>query len=107
MFKSRRIAGLALLVAVQVSQVYAAPDLEYGEYLASECTTCHLLSGKQSNIPAIIDRDPELFIAMLEAYKSRDLENEVMQNIAQRLGASEMESLAAYFATIKPKGKIE
>ncbi len=104
MFRSKCIAGLVLLVGIHTSHALSAPDLEYGEYLASECTSCHLLSGKLSNIPSIIDRDPVLFIAMLQAYKDKDLENEVMQNIATRLGADEMASLAAYFATIKPKG---
>ncbi len=35
------------------------PDIEFGEYLSSECTACHLLSGKESNIPSIINWEPE------------------------------------------------
>jgi len=82
------------------------PDLEYGEYLSSECTACHLLSGKQSKIPTIIGWDQGAFIAVMRAYKDKERKNEVMQNIAFRLGDKELKSLAAYFATIKP-GKTQ
>ena len=95
---------LTLVVALFSQSALAEVSLEYGEYLASECTGCHLLSGKESSIPSIIDWDPESFIAVLSAYKNKELENKVMQNIATRLGADEMASLAQYFATIKPKG---
>ncbi len=92
------------LVGLSVSNpAFAEADLEYGEYLSAECTSCHLLSGKESNIPSIIDWDPESFIAVLQAYKNKELENKVMQNIVTRLGQDEIESLAAFFATIKPK----
>jgi len=95
--------ALALVAALYSPSALAEVSLEYGEYLASECTGCHLLSGKESNIPSIIDWDPESFIAVLSAYKNKELENKVMQNIATRLGAEEMQSLAQYFATIKSK----
>ena len=95
---------LALIATLHSQSALAEVSLEYGEYLSSECTGCHLLSGKESNIPSIIDWDQKSFIAVLAAYKSKELENKVMQNIATRLGADEMASLAQYFATIKPKG---
>ncbi len=78
------------------------PDLEYGEYLSSECTACHLLSGRQSKIPTIIGWDQGAFITVMRAYRDKKLKSEVMQNIAFRLGDEELKSLAAYFATIKP-----
>ena len=98
-----RFFALMSMAAFYTHSASAEVSLEYGEYLASECTGCHLLSGKESNIPTIIDWDPESFIAVLTAYKSKELENKVMQNIATRLGADEMASLAQFFATIKPK----
>lgn len=94
---------LALTGLVYAQSTAAQVDLEYGEYLSSECLACHLLSGKESNIPTIIAKDPVSFISVLNAYKNKELKNEVMQNIAGRLGPDEMASLAAYFATIKPK----
>ncbi len=102
-----RSFALTLVFALYSQSSIAEVSLEYGEYLASECTSCHLLSGKESNIPSIIDWDPESFIAVLTAYKDKELESKVMQNIATRLGADEMTSLAQYFATIKPKEDSE
>ena len=98
-----RFIALTLVAAFYTQSTSAEVSMEYGEYLASECTGCHLLSGKESNIPSIIDWEAESFIAVLSAYKSKELENKVMQNIATRLGADEMASLAQYFATIKSK----
>jgi len=93
-----------LMMAVAYSPIaYGEPDLEYGEYLSAQCTSCHLLSGKPSNIPTIIGWDEVNFIAVMKAYKTKELKNEVMQNIAFRLGDEELKSLAAFLATLKPK----
>gem|GEM_PF-5989568 len=77
-----------------------AADLEFGEYLSSSCTSCHLISGEESNIPSIVGWDMEGFIHVLEAYRNKELENEVMQNIALSLDDEEILALAAYFFTI-------
>ncbi|HHG91228.1 MAG TPA: hypothetical protein ENJ90_12245 [Devosia sp.] len=77
-----------------------AADIELGEYLSSGCTSCHLISGEQSNIPSIVGWELEGFIYVLEAYRSGELENEVMQNIALSLDDEEILSLAAYFFTV-------
>jgi cytochrome c553 len=80
----------------------AAQDVEYGEYLSNQCTTCHQLSGKDNGIPAIVGWDAESFIAVLGSYKRKERENKAMQTIAASLGDEEMAALAAYFATLKP-----
>ena len=86
---------------------YAAPvraaDVALGEYLSSQCTTCHQLSGKVSGIPSIVGWDPESFIAVIQSYKKKERENKVMQNIAGTLSTEDIAALAAYFATIQPK----
>lgn len=68
-----------------------------GEYLASECATCHIKGGA-AGIPQIAGMPEAQFIAALNAYKSRQRESDVMQSIASRLTAEEMEALAAYFS---------
>jgi len=103
MIKIYRCLVLIIYTVFYSSVAKGEPDLEYGEYLSSECTACHLLSGKQSNIPAIIGWEQSSFIAVMRAYKDKELKNKVMQNIAFRLGDKELKSLAAYFATIKPR----
>lgn len=78
-------------------------NLAYGEYLASECVTCHQLSGASRDIPSIIGWPENQFLAVLFAYKNKDRESEVMQTIAGRLSNNEMKALAAYFASLTPQ----
>jgi cytochrome c553 len=96
-----RLAALALLAVSSPAQ--AAGDRELGEYLFGECTACHQASGRQTGgIPAIIAWPEDQFIAVMEAYRSHQRENRVMQTIAARLSAEEVAALAAYLATLKP-----
>ena len=77
----------------------AAGDTALGEYLSSECVTCHQLSGAATaGIPAITGMPPEAFLAALMAYKTGIRDNQVMRSIASRLSEEEMAALAAYFA---------
>ncbi|MEM8728331.1 MAG: c-type cytochrome [Pseudomonadota bacterium] len=72
-------------------------DIEYGEYLASECTTCHLADGGNDGIPGIIGWDPAEFVTAMHAYKDKYRENPVMQMVTGRLANDEIAALAAYF----------
>jgi len=95
------LAGLALVAIVGTAE--AAGDRELGEYLFGECTACHQASGRQTGaIPAIIGWPEDQFIAIMDAYRSKMRENQVMQTIAARLSAEEVAALAAYLTTLKP-----
>jgi len=76
-------------------------DLEYGEYLASECTTCHQADGSANGIPSITGWETEPFVTALHAYKTKHRDNEVMQIIANRMSDEEIAALAAYFKTLE------
>jgi len=89
-------------LAVQASPAVAA-DVAYGEYLASECATCHRRDGQDKGIPSIVGWRPEQFVAALVAYRKKDRPNPIMQTIAGRLSDEDMKALAAYYATLKPK----
>jgi len=75
-------------------------DPEYGEYLSSECTTCHQRDGSDQGIPAITLWPPEDFVAAMHAYKQQLRPHPVMQMMAGRLSNEEIAALAAYFATL-------
>lgn len=75
-------------------------DIEYGEYLSGECVTCHSKAGLDKGIPSIIAMDAESMVSLLNAYKSKELENEAMRLIAARLGDEEIAALAVYFASL-------
>ena len=80
-------------------------DVEYGKYLAGECTTCHQSSGNDDGIPTIQGLETEPFVTALHAYRSKYRDNSVMQLVAGRLTDEEIAALAAYFRTLIIKVK--
>ena len=83
-------------------QIIAMGDIEYGEYLGAECASCHHQSGASEGIPSIHGMDAEVFVALMLAYRSKDMENPVMQMIAGRLDDEQIGSLALYFSQLEP-----
>lgn len=105
------IAGLAMFALVshhaaagddsEVKQILAVEaDVDYGEYLAGECLTCHQAADTDSPVPKIHGRPAEFIISMLLAYRDGRRENETMQTVAKGLGQEEMASLGLYFSTL-------
>ena len=78
-------------------------DSEYGEYLASECLTCHQLSGSGDGIPIIHGLSKNQFVTALHAYRAKYRDNSVMQLVAGRLTDQEIAALAAYFEELEIK----
>jgi len=76
-------------------------DPEYGEYLSSECTSCHQLSGANDGIPGIIGWPAEDFVIAMHAYKDEFRPHPVMQMMAGRLSNDEIAALAAYFEAVE------
>lgn len=72
-------------------------DPEYGEYLASECLTCHQQDGTSDGIPSITLWPTEDFVVAMHAYKNKLRPHPVMQMMAGRLNDEEIAALAAYF----------
>jgi len=73
-------------------------DVAYGEYLASDCQTCHQVSGaSDGGVPAIVGWPRVEFVYAMHAYKQKVRENPVMQMMAGGLGEEEIAALAAYF----------
>jgi len=76
-------------------------DAEYGEYLASECLTCHQLDGTSDGIPSITLWPTEDFVVAMHAYKRKLRPHPVMQMMAGRLNDEEIAALAAYFKDLE------
>lgn len=84
----------------------AKGDAALGEYLSSECVTCHLPTGKQVGaIPVITGWPDDQFVAVLQSYKRRERDNQVMQTLTSRLSNEEMAALAAYFSKLPPRSQ--
>lgn len=106
--KRKRPAGLRYFLVVPAAMlllVHArAGDLALGEYLSSECVTCHQLSGQAvGGIPPIVGLPEDRFIEKLQAYKTGKRDNDVMRTIASGLNDEDMSALAAYFGAQGPK----
>ena len=80
-----------------------AADLAYGEYLASECITCHGANADGA-IPALQTLRDEELIAALKAYREGTRTNPVMQSVARSLDDAAIEALAAFFSGQPEKG---
>jgi cytochrome c553 len=82
----------------------AGGDRELGKHLSSECVTCHQISGRiTAGIPAIIALPDDQFIAMMNGYRDKIRDNQVMQTIAVKFSDEEIAALAAYFGGLKKR----
>lgn len=95
-------APTAIKVEVELSPEILAivGDPDYGEYLATECTTCHQSSGDFDGIPGIVGWPDEEFVIAMHAYKLKKRDHPVMQMMAGRLADDEIAALAAYFGNL-------
>ena len=92
-------AGLAVAPATLSP---ASGDRAFGQYLSSECVTCHQVSGRFDGIPPIVGWPEDTFVQIMNEYKTKKREHAVMQTIAGRLSPEEIAALAAYFGSIAP-----
>ena len=103
----RMSAVIALPIVLLATSYFVARaepakgDRALGEYLAGECVGCHQVTGQANGaLPSIIAWPEDQFIAVMQSYKNKDRENQIMQTLAGRLSASEIEALAAYFGSL-------
>ncbi|MDV7142938.1 c-type cytochrome [Tropicimonas sp. TH_r6] len=75
-------------------------DPEYGEYLSSECLTCHRADGETDGIPSVTGWPEEDFVIAMHAYKEKVREHPVMQMMAGRLNNEEIAAVASYFKAL-------
>ena len=75
-------------------------DPAYGEYLSSECLTCHSSTGADSGIPSITGWEELPFLQAMHAYKAGKRTHPVMEMVAGRLSDEEIASLATYFSAL-------
>ncbi len=93
--------AIAREVALSPEVLEIVGDPDYGEYLASECTSCHQTDGDAEGIPSITSWPVEDFVVAMHAYKRKIRPHPVMQMMAGRLSDEEIAALAAYFETVE------
>ncbi len=98
------VLAVAVLAAGFAGQRVGADDVrDYGEHLSGECITCHRLAATHKGIPPIFGWDVEIFVSVMTAYRRGLLTNKAMVSVAKSLDDEQIEALATYFKTVKPK----
>ena len=93
-----------MTAALAAAPVGAQGDKALGEYLSSECVTCHQLSGRQqAGIPSIVGLPEARLTEALNEYQAKKRDNPVMQTIAGKFSNEEIAALAAYFGSLKSR----
>jgi cytochrome c553 len=105
--RSGTLCGFAMAACLFITGADAAGDRALGEYLSSECVTCHRLSGQTQGIPQIVGRPVASFIEIMNEYRQKKRANDIMQTIAGRFSDDELAALAAYFGSLKPGPQID
>jgi cytochrome c len=96
-------AAAALAIGWGVGLAFAAPDVELGRYLSTQCVTCHRAATPGGAIPNIFGMAAPRLTTLVKAYRDKQLPNPVMQGAVSGLKDDDIEALAAYFAqTPKP-----
>ena len=90
----------SMVQPLKANDILGGADLGYGEYLSSECVTCHKISGKGQGVPSISGVKALTLATKLHAYKSKKLDNQTMQLMAGNLDNEQIASLAVYFASL-------
>lgn len=85
---------------------HAAGDSEAGKVKAYTCTGCHGVPGYNNiyptyKVPKIGGQNHEYTVAALKAYKNGERDHSTMELQASSLGGSDMEDMAAYFASLE------
>ena len=96
-------AALAAALVTGVSATASASDelFEYGQYLSSQCSTCHRLDAYEGAIPPLGHLPQDYFIVAMREYKSGRRSNPAMVSVANALSDEEIEALAIYYARIR------
>jgi cytochrome c553 len=91
-------AASALLVS---ASVIAGGNIEAGKEKSTACAACHGPVGVSASpmFPTIAGQHADYMVVALQAYKSGERNNPIMQGTVAALSDEDIENLAAYFAS--------
>lgn len=91
----------ALLLALGSPDSQAGDLEDYGEYLSSECSTCHRLDAFEGGIPPLGHLPRDYFVIAMKEYRTGQRLNPAMVSVANSLNDEEIEALAAYYDALR------
>ena len=100
--RSYSIWQLIIIAAVfATGPVMAGGDVKAGEEKAASCIGCHGANGEGVDPnPPIAGWDVELFKSSIQAYKSGEKEDPMMNMLVAPLSDEDIADLATYFASL-------
>lgn len=100
--KSYSVWQLIIVAALLATgQVIAGGDVNAGEEKAATCAGCHGPNGEGfDENPPIAGLDIELFKTSMQAYKSGEKEDPMMNMLVAPLSDEDIADLAAYYASL-------
>jgi cytochrome c553 len=100
----RAVLSLLAVLLWLPSSTVADPAMLRGATLAHACAACHGPNGRsQGAIPSIDNLSAEDFQAVLKAFRADSLKGTVMNRIAKGLDDAEIDAIATYFVTLRPR----
>ncbi len=105
-----RLFGLVLLLGLSCGSAWADGDLKGGaqKIRTLQCQSCHGKDGisKLPGAPNLAGQAQDYMIASLNAYRSGERKNEIMNTIAQPLKDADIADLTAYYSSIEITAKV-
>jgi cytochrome c553 len=103
------IENLALFYALQdpkASPLSADGDAAAGEPLATACAECHGADGnsEKPDTPSLAGQDPKYLVTATHSYKNGTRDHSAMQSLVASLNDNDIKNVAAYYASLTPKG---
>jgi len=89
----------ALLGVVGVAQ--AAGNVAAGKAKAEGCAECHGANGEGDEAPKLAGQAQSELVKAMQDYKSGKRANSAMREAMDKLSDSDLENLAAYYASLK------
>jgi cytochrome c553 len=102
--RSEAAAVWAAVAVLLTGGAAGASDRALGQYLSSECVTCHQLSGNYQGIPPIVGWPEQSFVEIMNEYRNKKRSNAVMQTVVAKLSDEDVAALASYFGSITAAG---
>lgn len=101
-FHAARAAPVPLALTALAALPAGAADIEAGAAYAAQCSACHGPAGVSTaaDIPNLAAQKEEYIVAQLTAFRAGDRTNALMNAVAASLSDSDIENLAAHFASL-------
>ncbi|PHS70828.1 MAG: cytochrome C [Cycloclasticus sp.] len=83
------------------ASVIAGGNIDAGKEKSTACAACHGANGVSASpmFPTIAGQHADYMVVALQAYKTGERKNPIMQGTAAALSDEDIENLAAYYAS--------